>query len=95
VRLEWRPAAEEDALDILRYIAADNPAAAEEVFGQIRAQVGRLAHHPQMGRVGRVEGTRELVIARTPYIAVYRVRSDTVQVLRVLHGAQQWPPIRR
>jgi plasmid stabilization system protein ParE len=44
-----------------------------------------------MGRPGRIEGTRELVISRTPYIAAYRIAGDNVRVLRVLHGAQQWP----
>ena len=44
-----------------------------------------------MGRPGRIEGTRELVISRTPYIAAYRIAGDTVRILRLLHGAQQWP----
>jgi plasmid stabilization system protein ParE len=44
-----------------------------------------------MGRPGRIEGTRELVISRTPYIAAYRIVGNTVRILRVLHGAQQWP----
>jgi len=44
-----------------------------------------------MGRPGRIEGTRELVVSGTPYIAAYRIVGDTVRVLRVLHGAQQWP----
>jgi plasmid stabilization system protein ParE len=50
-----------------------------------------LARFPEMGRPGRIEGTRELVISRTPYIAAYRILGGTVQILRVLHGAQQWP----
>jgi plasmid stabilization system protein ParE len=44
-----------------------------------------------MGRAGRVEGTRELVISRTSYIAAYRIVGDVSRILRVLHGAQQWP----
>lgn len=44
-----------------------------------------------MGREGRVEGTRELVIDRSPYIAVYSILGETVRILRVLHGAQKWP----
>jgi plasmid stabilization system protein ParE len=46
---------------------------------------------PESGRPGRIEETRELVILRTPYIAAYRITGDTVRILRVLHGAQQWP----
>jgi addiction module toxin, RelE/StbE family len=53
--------------------------------------VQQLIRHPESGRIGRVDGTRELVIDRTPYIAAYRIAGDTVRILRVLHGAQQWP----
>jgi toxin ParE1/3/4 len=64
------------------------------VDDRIRVQVGRLARYPESGRPGRVAGTRELVIRlirRTPYVAAYRIAGDTVRILRVLHGAQQWP----
>jgi addiction module RelE/StbE family toxin len=57
----------------------------------IRAQVNALRQFPESGRPGRVDGTRELVIDRTPYIVAYRILGDTVRVLRVLHGSQQWP----
>jgi toxin ParE1/3/4 len=46
---------------------------------------------PESGRIGRIAGTRELVIPRTPYIAAYVVLDDKVRILRVLHGAQIWP----
>jgi plasmid stabilization system protein ParE len=46
----------------------------------------------QSGRRGKVSGTRELLVPRTPYVAIYEVRGDLVFVLRVIHGAQQWPP---
>jgi toxin ParE1/3/4 len=52
-----------------------------------------LADHPHMGRAGRVDGTRELVVARTPYLVVYRVISTEVRIIRVLHSAQCWPPM--
>jgi len=51
----------------------------------------RLGRFPESGRIGRVAGTRELVIVRTPYIAAYQVGSVAVLVLRILHGSQQWP----
>ena len=57
----------------------------------IAGGVSGLRAFPNRGRPGRVEGTRELVFAPLPFIAVYEVH-DTVQVLRILHGAQQWPP---
>ncbi|ETW95415.1 MAG: hypothetical protein ETSY1_30775 [Candidatus Entotheonella factor] len=47
--------------------------------------------HPHLGRVGRVADTRELVITDTPYIVPYMVSEDRIILLRVLHGAQQWP----
>ncbi|MGA0588061.1 type II toxin-antitoxin system RelE/ParE family toxin [Dyella sp. KRB-257] len=61
------------------------------VDDRIRLQVEQLIRHPESGRIGRVEGTRELVIDRTPYITAYRMAGDTVRILRVLHSAQQWP----
>jgi toxin ParE1/3/4 len=61
------------------------------VDDRIRVQVEGLVQFPESGRPGRIEGTRELVIQRTPYIAAYRITGNTVRILRVLHGAQQWP----
>jgi addiction module RelE/StbE family toxin len=46
---------------------------------------------PEIGRPGRIDGTRELIIQRTPYIAAYRIAGKTIRILRVLHGAQMWP----
>ncbi len=77
---------------IYDYIAGDDLAAAVRVGQRIRGQVMALTDHPKIGRVGRVEGTRELVINRTPYVVVYRLTAERVEILRVLHGAQQWPP---
>ena len=58
---------------------------------RIAEQIEILQQHPQMGRPGRKQGTRELVISRTPFIVVYRVKAKRIELLRVLHGAQQWP----
>jgi addiction module RelE/StbE family toxin len=91
MRLEWSVFALADREAIFDYIEADSPRAAIAVDERIQARVEGLAQFPEMGRVGRVEGTRELVISRTPYIAAYRIAGDTVRILRVLHGAQQWP----
>jgi toxin ParE1/3/4 len=91
MRLEWSQLAQADRDAIFDYIEADSPQAAVTVDDRIRVQVEGLIRFPESGRPGRVERTRELVIPSTPYIAAYRVARDTVQVLRVLHGAQQWP----
>ncbi len=91
MRVEWSIFAQTDRDAIFDYIEEDSPRAAITVDDRIRAQVGGLARYPESGRPGRVAGTRELVIHRTPYIAAYRIDGDTVRILRVLHGAQQWP----
>ncbi|WP_422641803.1 type II toxin-antitoxin system RelE/ParE family toxin [Zavarzinia sp.] len=54
--------------------------------------VARLSEHPHLGRAGRVADTRELVISRTPYVAVYSVGPDAIDILAVFHGARRWPP---
>lgn len=53
--------------------------------------VETLSSHPKKGRVGRVTGTRELVIGGTPFLVAYREAAEAVEVLRVLHGARRWP----
>jgi toxin ParE1/3/4 len=91
MRLEWSRFAWADRDAIFDYIEADSPQAAIMVDERIRAQVEGLVRFPESGRRGRIEGTRELVIDRTPYVVAYRVAGKTVRILRVLHGARQWP----
>lgn len=91
MRLEWAVHAIEDRMNIFDYIEADNPQAAAIVDERISQHVQQLISHPRSGRIGRVENTRELIIDRTPFIAAYRIVGNTVRILRVLHGAQQWP----
>jgi toxin ParE1/3/4 len=76
---------------IFNYIEADNPRAAAAVDKRISDRIKTLQRFPRSGRPGRVTGTRELVIIRTPYIVVYRIIGDTIRVLRVLHSSRQWP----
>lgn len=75
----------------LDYIALDNPIAAINQGDRISEQVDMLRQHPRLGRPGRRPGTRELVISRTPFIVVYRIKGVRMELLRLLHGAQQWP----
>jgi toxin ParE1/3/4 len=77
--------------DIYERIATDNPAAAPRVIERIRTAVERLREFPAIGRPGRVEGTRELIVTGTPYIVPYRVKGEIVQIITVLHSAQRWP----
>lgn len=77
----------------LDYIAQETIAAALEKGSRIAHQLDLLAEHPEMGRVGRQRGTRELVVSRTPFIMVYRVnvQANRIELLLLRHGSQQWP----
>jgi toxin ParE1/3/4 len=87
----WRRMALDDLEDARRYIARDNPRASARVYSAILTSVGRLANHPNLGRPGRVGGTRELVVPRTPYIVAYTVIDEAVMILSVMHTARKWP----
>lgn len=91
MRVEWHPLARTDLAELVEYIANDNPSAAYRAHDDIQRQTAALAKHPELGRPGRVRGTRELVVAGTPYVAAYRITGELVTVLRVLHGARRWP----
>jgi addiction module RelE/StbE family toxin len=92
--LFWTPEATRDRGDIYDYIEADNPAAAMALDELFRDQAARLVGHPELGRPGRMAGTRELV-AHPNYLLIYAVAGGQVRVLRVLHAARRWPPARR
>jgi toxin ParE1/3/4 len=87
----WTPAAIDDLASLRAFIAEQDPAAAQRVVLRIIHLVETLAESPEMGRPGRVPGTRELVITRTPFIVPYRLQGQTIQILRVYHGARRWP----
>lgn len=87
----WLRGATATRLAQLRYVVRENPPAAARLSAEIRLQVRQLRDQPLIGRPGRVSGTRELVISRTPFIVIYRLTETRIEILRVLHGAQQWP----
>ena len=89
--LRWSARAATDLARIHRFVARDNPAAAAVLIGRIYDAAQELARFPMRGRPGRVAGTRELVIAQTPYSIAYRRRGTVVQLLTVRHGARVWP----
>lgn len=79
-------------LDLIgQFIENDNATAAGRVVARIVSAVDRLAEQPNMGRPGRIKGTRELVLADIPYIVVYRVNTSAVEILTVMHAARRWP----
>jgi plasmid stabilization system protein ParE len=91
LRVRWLRQALANLEAHAQYIARDDPAAARRVVAAIERAVARVAEYPGLGRLGRVEGTRELVVYGTPYIVPYRVRGQTVEILRVFHAARKWP----
>ena len=91
MQIRWSPEAADDLERIVRYIQQDKPAAAREVAGAIYQGITSLKDSPQRGRIGRIEGTRELLFTPLPYIAVYRVKDGIIEISRIYHGAQDWP----
>lgn len=73
------------------FVVAERPAAAGKMMDRILSAIEALERHPDLGRPGRVSGTRELVITGTPLIVAYRLRRNEIQVLAILHGARKWP----
>jgi toxin ParE1/3/4 len=90
--LVWSPEAIDDLVALRAYIEQDDPAAAQRVAIHVIQNVETLlSGNPEMGRPGRVPGTRELVIPRTPFIVPYRLVDNTIQILRIFQGARRWP----
>lgn len=87
----WLKTALKNLDDIAIYIAQENPLAASRLVEKVITQVNLLNSQPALGRPGRVHGTRELVITNTPYVVPYRIKNNTVEVLRVFHAARKPP----
>ncbi|MEP6916174.1 MAG: type II toxin-antitoxin system RelE/ParE family toxin [Acidobacteriota bacterium] len=87
----WSPRAIGHLADLRTYIAHENPDAAGRVARALLSAVERLAELPNLGRPGRVAGTRELVIPGTPCVLPYRLRGDRLEIIAVFHGRQRWP----
>ncbi len=74
------------------YIGERNPRAAARIVNDIHSKTKRLlSSNPFIGRIGEIDGTRELVITGTPYVVAYRVTEEQIEVLFVQHGAREWP----
>ncbi|MFA7293328.1 MAG: type II toxin-antitoxin system RelE/ParE family toxin [Rhodocyclaceae bacterium] len=89
--VKWLRRALENLDEEAAYIAKDSPRMAAEFVLHMRGSAAMLADHPDMGRPGRITGTRELVVTRFSYILPYRVRGGSVEILRVFHTARKWP----
>jgi addiction module RelE/StbE family toxin len=93
VRVIWTPEALQDRTDIWDYIAADNPRAAARMDELFSDAAARLADHPKLGRTGKIQGTRELVVHEN-YLLVYEISGETLWMLVLIHTSRQWPLVR-
>ena len=87
----WSPRAIGHLAALRDYIARENPGAAARTAITLLAAVDRLAELPNLGRPGRVSGTRELVVPGTRYVIPYRVRGERLEIIAMFHGRQRWP----
>ena len=92
MRIRLTKPAERDLESVEEYIRQDNPAAAIKTVLRVLEAVECLEQFPNIGRPGRVTGTRELVVGGTLFLAIYKVKENVIWVLRVLHAARKWPP---
>ena len=92
MRVRWTEPAARDLTAICDYIEEhDGPVAARKVALRIYERLSSLRQFPNVGRTGQKKGTREMVIPGLPFLAVYRVHDELVEIIRILHGAQHWP----
>jgi len=91
LRIVWLVKALDDLDTIERFIETDDSTAARRVEQRIKESVALLGTQPRLGRPGRIERTRELVVQGTPYIVAYTIGRDQVTILAVIHGARMWP----
>jgi toxin ParE1/3/4 len=91
MKLRWTEEAVGDLERIAEYLFEHTPDGAARLVRALYDSLTALLTFPNRGRPGKKEGTRELVMSPLPYVVVYTVRGDAVHVVRILHGAQQWP----
>lgn len=92
MKLRWTKQAIEDLIEARSFIEEHNPKAAAELAKRILRAADRLLQNPNLGRKGRLLGTRELVVSKTAYLIPYRVHQNHIELLRVFHGRRQYPP---
>jgi addiction module RelE/StbE family toxin len=88
MQIRWTPAAAADLQHISDYLKEHHPHYRQSTMRKLYDVVRTLKEHPRRGRPGREEGTREILFSPLPYIAVYRVVEQSVEVLRIYHSAQ-------
>ena len=91
MELRWTEESADDLERIADHLFQHSPGRAADLLREIYSFCAGLAKFPYRGRPGRKGGTRELVLAPLPYVVVYRITGDTVEIVRILHAAQNWP----
>ncbi|PRC94610.1 type II toxin-antitoxin system RelE/ParE family toxin [Solimicrobium silvestre] len=93
MELIWTPHARQARTAAIDYIAKDSPHAALAQLNEIERQTDMLIDYPEMERLGRVDGTRELVISNTSFVAIYRLNlpANRIELFRFVHSSQRWP----
>lgn len=91
MQIRWTVEAVQDIESLRSYIEKDKPHAARQVVYKIFSAAKTIALYPNIGRPGRIPNTREFIVTGTPFIIPYRVQKGALELLRVLHGAMQWP----
>jgi len=91
VKIRWTDVAAADLKSVHEYLSEHAPARADTIVDRILAGIDVLEQYPNLGRQGRIDGTRELVITGTPFIVFYRLQKSQVEILGVLHAARKWP----
>ena len=91
MQLRWTEEAATDLERIADYLFTLMPDRAAELLRTLSMRLARLLTFPRRGRPGKRKGTRELVLSPLPYLVVYTVRDDVIFIVRILHGAQEWP----
>jgi toxin ParE1/3/4 len=91
VKIGWTAVAADDLKSVHGYLSEHAPARADALVDRVLAGIDVLEQYPNLGRPGRLDRTRELVITGTPFIVFYRLGKNQVEILGVLHAARKWP----
>lgn len=91
MKIFWTRLALKDLDHVWNYISEDNSQAADAMLEKIEKSVKALLSYHNLGRIGRLKGTRELIVAGSSYVVPYRVKNDQIQILAILHASRRWP----
>lgn len=91
MKIRWTPSAFADLKATHEFLDQESRTQADAVVDRILSGIDVLEKFPNLGREGRIDGTREFVVSGTPFIIFYRLQDDQVEILGVVHGARKWP----